>query len=641
MTVRKFILIVSLLQIPVLFVMGQTRIIDSLKKNIWSAPDEDKIKTIFLLCEQGYTVHPDTLMMYSENARKIAIAQNNVHDEVQAMYYLSGALTTKGLIDSSLNVVARCLVILNGKVNDPLLLANLFNQKGRCFMRKSQYKEAIEMGYQIITAAEKNNDVLLQVKGKTLIGWAYLEMGQTKEALSWHLKALRTTPDTLLLEKYGILFANLALNYYGLGKTDSAFYFINKAINYSRKHENLFALSNSLAIQAQLFVRSGQAKFAEVPLKEAVEIRKLIGDPFYIVSDMAQLGLYYANNGQPEKGIAICNEGIEMAKQYKTDTKLLFLYSSLAENYKVTGNTARYSEVLENIIKLKDSVYLKNSVQSLAEMQTKYESEKNENIIALQKLALIKKNYLLFGSMGLLLLLLLIVWLVFNDYRRRQKLKNKLLLEEEKFLRAQAVAKAEENERKRIAADLHDNIGAYASAIKADVEKITGHLFEKEFLSLQNLEQHSQQIIDSLRDTIWVLNKENITITGISDRIKNYLNKLQPSYNQIQFHITEEIKNDVRLSSQHALSIFRIVQEAVHNALKHSSASNITVNINSAEGITLKITDDGKGISNATDNTGGNGFINMKTRAKEVGMQLDINTGTNNGTSLILKPTTN
>ncbi|MEP6713557.1 MAG: sensor histidine kinase [Ferruginibacter sp.] len=640
MTVRKFILIVCMLQMPVLFIMGQTRTIDALKKNIRLAPDEYKIKTIFLLCEQGYTVHPDTLMLYAENARRIAIAQNNLHDEVQAMYYQSGALTTKGLIDSSLEVASRCLAILSGKVNDPLLQANLFNQKGRCFMRKSKYKEAIDMGYRIINSAEKNNDVLLQVKGKTLIGWAYLEMGQTKESLSWHLKALQTTSDTLLLEKYGILFANLALNYNGLGKTDSAFYFINKAINYSRKHENLFALSNSLAIRAQLLVRSGQAKFAEAPLKEVVEIRKLIGDPFYIVSDMAQLGLYYANNGQPEKGIAICNEGIAIAMQYKIDTKLLFLYSSLAENYKVMGNTARYAEVLENIIKLKDSVYLKNSAQSVAEMQTKYETEKNANIIVQQKLALVKKNYLLFGSMGLLVLVLLIARLLFNAYRRKQKLKNKLLLEEEKYLGARAVTKAEEHERKRIAADLHDNIGAYASAIRADVEKITDNGLEKNTASLQNLQQHSLEIINSLRDTIWVLNKETITITGISDRIKNYLNKLQPSYHHIQFHITEEIENDVRISSQNALNLFRIMQEAIHNALKHSNAANIIINLSSKENILIKIEDDGKGIGDTQNFTGGNGLLNMKERAAEAGFQLNIFSEPDKGTTVFLQPAT-
>ena len=64
-------------------------------------------------------------------------------------------------------------------------------------MQKNQYKQAIEMGYQVINAAEKSNHILLQVKGKTLIGWAYLEMGLTKEALVWHLKVLYTTTDFL------------------------------------------------------------------------------------------------------------------------------------------------------------------------------------------------------------------------------------------------------------------------------------------------------------------------------------------------------------------------------------------------------------------------------------------------------------
>lgn len=118
-------------------------------------------------------------------------------------------------------------------------------------------------------------------------------------------------------------------------------------------------MANSLAIQSQLYVRAGQAALAEAPLNEVVSIRKLIGDPFYIVSDMAQLGLYYAHYGNPEKGIAICNEGIVIARKYNIDTKLLFLYSTLSENYKALGNNTKYAEVLEQIIALKDSVYQK------------------------------------------------------------------------------------------------------------------------------------------------------------------------------------------------------------------------------------------------------------------------------------------
>ena len=619
---------------------AQTKIIDSLKKNVWTArSSEEKVKAVFAFCELGYTLHPDTLMTYAEEAKQVSIRSGNLHDEVQSMYYECGALTTKGLIDSSLSVADKCLAVLSSKVNDPVLEANCYNQKGRCYVRKNQYKEAIDMGYQTIALAEKNNTVLLQVKGKTLIGWAYLEMGQLKDALSWHLKALHTTTDTLLLEKYAILFANLATNYNGLGKTDSAFYFIDKGISYSRKHENLFALSNSLAIQSELYVKSGQAKLSEPILKEVVEIRKKIGDPFYVASDMSQLGFYYAHYGQPEKGIAICNEGIAIAKKYKLDTKLFFLYGSLAENYKAMGNMEKYAGVLQTIIGLKDSVYQKNSAQSLAEMQTKYETEKNNNIIAQQKLALIEKNYWLYGLVGISILGVIVFYALFTIYRKKQTLKNEMLMKEEKFLSTQAVATAEENERKRIATDLHDNIGAYASAICADVEKIADNGLDNNTASLQNLQQHSQEIINSLRDTIWVLNKDNITVTGLSDRIKNYISKLQPTYDKIHITVHEKIENDARLSSQNALNIFRIIQEAMHNAVKHSRAQNIDISISSNSNIVIAIADDGKGMEQVNGSEG-NGLMNMRSRAKEIGMKLTIESTKNEGTVLLLQSNT-
>jgi signal transduction histidine kinase/tetratricopeptide (TPR) repeat protein len=618
---------------------AQTRIGDSLKRNIAIAVSgEQKVKAIFAFCELGYTLHPDTLMLYAEKAKNITARTGNKHDEVQAMYYQSGALTTKGFIDSSLHLADKCLGILSASVKDPILEANCYNQKGRCYVRKNQYKEAIDMGYQTISLAEKYNDVLLEVKGKTLIGWAYLEMGQLKEALSWHLKAIHTTADTLLLEKYAIVFANLATNYNGLGKADSAFYFIEKGIRYARKHENLFALSNSLAILSELYVKTGQTKLSEPILREVIEIRKKIGDPFYIASDMSQLGFYYAHYGQPEKGIAICEEGIAIAKKYKLDTKLFFLYGSLADNYKAAGNFSKYSEILETIIRLKDSVYQKNSAQSLAEMQAKYETEKNNNIIAQQSLSLIKKNYWLFASVGLLLLGIIIFYSLFTIYRKKQVLKNELLRKEEKYLSELAIANAEENERKRIATDLHDNIGAYASAIRADVEKITDNGLQNNIGTLRNLQQHSQEIINSLRDTIWVLNKDHITVTGLSDRIKNYISKLQPTYDKIQFVVTEKIKNDARVSSKNALNVFRIVQEALHNALKHSDAANVSINISSNEHIVIEITDNGKGLQE--NDTAGNGLLNMKARAKEIGMRLTIASIPNKGTSLLLQANT-
>jgi signal transduction histidine kinase len=620
---------------------AQTGAIDKLKKNIgFAANEEEKVKAIFALCDVGYSLHPDTLMYYAEMAKRAAGQNHNQHDVVKAKYYESGALTTKGLIDSSLRLADECLAELSAGINDPELEASLYNQKGRCYVRKNEYKEAIAMGYKIIAMAEKSNDILLQVKAKTLIGWAYLEMDQLKEALTWHLKAVNTTQDTVLLGKYAIIYANIATNYNGLGKTDSAFYFINKGISNARRYENLFALSNCLAIQSELYVKSGQAKFSEPILKEVVAIRKMIGDPFYIASDMSQLGFYYAHYGQPEKGVAICNEGIAIAKKYKLDTKLFFLYGSLADNYKAMGNTEKYAEVLQEIIDLKDSVYQKNSAESLVEMQAKYDLQKKENLNIQQKQDIRQKNYLLYGSLVVLFFASLAGWLLFREYKRKQIIKLQQMQEEEKIRSIVAVTKAEENERKRIAADLHDNLGAYAAAIASNVDQVSEQ--QNNSTALQELKINAQSIVSQLNDTIWVLKKDNLSLTAISDRIKVFMQRIGTSYPAVKIDVIEHINADILLPPAQAFHLYQVIKEAIVNSLKHSEAKSLVICFESEKQWKITISDDGKGMPGGNIKFGsGNGLINMTSRSKEAGWNINWSANEPAGTNVIIEPTTN
>jgi len=641
----QHILLLSQFLLTVFTSAAQTKIIERSRQAIAAAKDPaTKLQAILLLCDQGYSLHPDTLMAYAESAENIALQLNDKLSEVKAMYYKSFALTNKGLIDSSLNLANKCLAALQNNVTDAILICNINNQKGRCYVRKNQYKEAIEMGYEIISLAEKNNDVLLQLRGKTLIGWAYLEMGQPVKALNWHLKALRTTTDTLLLEKYAILFANLATNYNMLNKKDSAFYYIKKGISYSRKHENLFALSNSLAIESQLFVSSGQAKLSEPVLKEVVEIRKLIGDPFYIASDMSQLGYYYAHYGQPEKGIAICKEGIAIAKKYNLDTKLFFLYNSLADNYKALGNTAAYAEVLQNIIELKDMVYEKNTGRALAEIQTKYELQKKENTIIQQKLAIITKNYWLNGLLLSVVFLVIFAYFIFKNYRRKQTIKMEIAVAEEKMLAKLSIKEAEENERRRIATDLHDNLGVYAASIAANLDTISAgeHFNPTSINALAELNSNSQSIISQLGDTIWALKRTALSLTAVSDRIKLVIQKIQPSYLNISIDVVEKIEADPQLQPAQAFHLFQVIQEALINALRHSGGNYIEILFTGGNNWKVFIEDDGNGIKNKGEvKAGGNGIQNMLNRSKEAGFFITWLHNEKGGTTVAISSTTN
>jgi signal transduction histidine kinase len=626
--------------LPLTEVAAQTETINHLKNEIAIAtPDSYKLDLLLALCKQSHNLHPDTLLAYAGQARRVADKLGNKPASLKAEYFQAIGLTNNGLIDSALAVADRCLEKNKYAGNNQVLAGDLYNQKGRCYMRKNRYNDAVRMGYKVISTGEQSGDTLLQMQGKTLIGWANLEMGRIEESLQWHLQALNTTTDEEFRGKYSILYANLALNYNALGKTDSAFYYIKKAVNYSRKNENLFALSNSLAIEAQLYVRSGQPKLAEAPLKEVVAIRKQIGDPFYSVSDMAQLGIYYANNNQPQRGIAISEEGISIARKFHIDTKLLFLYNTLAENFKVAGDANSYAQTLEKIIELKDSVYQANSAQTLAEMRAKYELQKKENTIIRQQLDLNRKNYLVAASLFLTLILGGVGYLVFRNIRKRQRMRVDKIMKDEKKSALVAVKEAEEKERQRIAADLHDNLGAYAASMASNLDFIEmGQATGEGKDVYRQLRSNSQEIISQLRDTIWALNKDALALTSISDRIKLFVNRISPSYPHIKVDVFENIDNDVQLSSSQAFHLYRIMQEALSNALKHSMGTTIIISISSNVNWVVTIADNGRGISQATPpgSNNGNGLRNMQKRCADEGWKIEwLSTGAGTKVSVI------
>ncbi len=98
--------------------------------------------------------------------------------------------------------------------------------------------------------------------------------------------------------------------------------------------------------------------------------------------------------------------------------------------------------------------------QAIADFETKYQVQKKEATIAQQQLALVRENYLFYGSVVIAMLGAVIAFLISRDIRRKQRLKMQQQQEQERLLSEKAVADAEETERRRIAADLHDNLGA-------------------------------------------------------------------------------------------------------------------------------------------------------------------------------------
>jgi len=189
-------------------------------------------------------------------------------------------------------------------------------------------------------------------------------------------------------------------------------------------------------------------------------------------------------------------------------------------------------------------------------------------------------------------------------------------------------------ERERISRDLHDHLGAYAAAIKSNIIQAEKETNEKKILFRQ-LKENAEGMVSSLRETIWALQHEHISITAIGDRFKNNINRLGINYPDVNIDITENITSDMILSPSESIQLVRIMQEALTNALKHSYSSKIHIHIESTDHLVITIADNGKGFDQKAD-IHGYGIRNMKERAKEAGFELSIESSSS-GTTLSIK----
>src|SRR5436190_19431169 len=123
------------------------------------------------------------------------------------------------------------------------------------------------------------------------------------------------------------------------------------------------------------------------------------------------------------------------------------IYSSLAANYEVAGNFKEATEIYKKINDLKDSAYADANPKALAEMQTKYETEKKERQIQVQKFRITRQKFLTGGAIGLLILGGLLGYSQYKRYRSRQEVKLKNELMKQQQLATRAVLEAEEKER--------------------------------------------------------------------------------------------------------------------------------------------------------------------------------------------------
>ena len=532
------------------------------------------------------------------------------------------------------------------KISYELGVADGYSQLGLVYSYQGKYEESTKSTIEAITIYEKLNQTDKIAGYYAGLGYS-MKYRDLKNALYYMQKGKAVAEANKLEELLKDIYNNYGVLKEINNELDSALYYFNRGLEIKIKINDTIGIPYSWSNMAGAYGLQENFSKSREYFNKSLQQRLVWADSLGIAENYTQLGEVFMAEKKWSDAIPFMHKSlpISLKKQYRNLTQ--YNYKMLSDIFKKLNNTDSALYYFEQYSAIKDSVHSIKVQESIAALNIEFETEKKQNEILEQRAQLAekdlevrRKNTFIFGSLGLALILGLLGYLLYNQ----QKMKNRQLQKEAELTSALAKIETQnklQEQRLRISRDLHDNIGAQLTFIISSIDNLKfgfSDIGEKLGNKLNSISSFTQQTIYELRDTIWAMNKENITFEDLQTRIANFIEhaKNASGRTDFSFNIDENVDETHIFSSVEGMNIYRIIQEAVNNALKYASADEIEVNISEKENkYTVEITDTGIGFNPDTTELG-NGLNNMKKRAREIGGNIKFVSKMGKGTKVVL-----
>ncbi|MDW3646382.1 MAG: tetratricopeptide repeat protein [Bacteroidia bacterium] len=468
------------------------------------------------------------------------------------------------------------------KYNLNRLQATFLSNIAGIHFRQKNYSKAEEFAEKGLEKFRENSDRRGEAKSIQTLGNCAFNQGEFQLALDYFMKARDIQEE--IKYKRGLTFAyfNMGKSYHKLGQKKEAIKF----------HEK------SLELREELGFKSGQA------------------------GSHKALGQLWTQEGNYKKALFHLKKGEQIAGEKELIEEQEGIYKNLAQYYEARGNFKQAFSYFEQYAQTRDSLLNKDRNKQIADMQTRYEtSQKEQEILRQEKEiaeldaqksgAIIQRNAFISG--GLILSILAFLGLRINRIQRERNDKKAL---------AEALLFTQEEERKRIARDLHDGIGQSLLLIKKQ-------LLNNASISAEN--QHMiSETLEEVRSVSRDLHPFQLEKFGLKAALEEAILKVERSSDL--FISKELIELDQYLPQAAHIHVFRTVQEALSNIIKHAEATAAKVSAELKDNeVLIQIRDNGKGFDHELEivTSKSLGLRTMFERISAIGGKLKIEKGNN------------
>jgi two-component system NarL family sensor kinase len=472
------------------------------------------------------------------------------------------------------------------------------------------------------------------------IGSIFHEQENYDKALEYYFKGV-ALKDSMAPNGVAAVYNNISLVYKDQGKYQDALAYsfksleLKKTLNYER------GIAASLTTIGSIYLKLVQPEEAAKYYDEAIKLYRTTGDKYGLGSALGGKGEVYMSVGDYEKAKALYLEALPLAEEEQLFALLRDMHLSLSDVYVQEGNYQKAFEARKLYEAAKDSVVNEETNERIAELMAEFETTQKEQELLLKEAEIQRQHQInkfqIGGFIGILAFLLVAGGLLFRLTRIRQKAQMEAALAREQKLRFREVIDAQEQERKRIAQDLHDGLGQLLSTARLNVSALEDSLDvndEEDGKIWRNALELIDESVQEVRNVSHNMMPSALIRLGLVPALREQIGKINHAAKIMVRLETEGMES--RLDEAVEITLYRVIQEVLNNAIKHSKANEIVVRITKIKGsLQLSIKDDGMGLDlQLIKHSRGIGWKNIFSRVELINGVIDMISSPGLGTDI-------
>lgn len=589
----------------------------------------------------------DSTLHWYRRADSLCTALKEEYLLLDLYSYYSWVLNNQSRFDESLQLSERALQLAMRK-KDRKEIGYAYTAIGLVYVNKSFYQRALENYFLAADHLAAVNDTSTLCRLYDRISGCYYPLKLYEKSLQYEemsLNCMEGIDDTVRIRSACF---NIGLILKELGQYSKAVSYYQRAasLNTGDARDQIMDCRLQYAFAALYNVQGDHARAAGYA-KKGADLSRSLDFQSGVSMNLGELGRAYLYLNRTKEALAALKESVAIAQRDNLGEELLLGLDVIRFAEAAGGNMIASAGYDRMYRKLYDSVFNQQAASNIQELESKYRStEKQNEIIRLQgekkiqNLSIQRKNILNGILIGSVAVILLVSLLAYRNYKQKQKLQQQRINEletEKKLMATEAVLKGEEQERTRLAKDLHDGLGGMLSGIKYSLNTMKGNLI----MTPDNAQafERSMDMLDSsikeMRRVAHNMMPEALVKFGLDTALKDYCNDINQS-GALKVNYQSIGLENAAIDQTTSITIYRIVQELLNNTMKHAAATNAIVQVGKTDQVlSVTVEDDGKGFDKTILNTArGIGWDNIQNRVAFLKGRLDVDSQPGKGTSV-------